>query len=149
MVRQRIRRMLVLPVFAVLLAGCSASTRNCTLIGASSGVGADLRQIVPGLSAPAHAKLCVGASCVTGRSPKDQNPWTMCLPVPGLANQASVNVTLTVTQDRTRHVILESSLVTPSRKVRPNGPGCPPTVYQAYVTASASGALVPVIIGSS
>lgn len=149
MVRHRVHRMVVLPILAVLLAGCSASTRNCTLIGASSGVDADLRQIVPGLSAPAHARLCVGASCVTGRSPKDQAPWMMFLSVPGLANQTSVSVTLTVTQDRTRHVIFESSVVTPLREFQPNGPGCSPTVYQAHVTASGSGALVSVIIGSS
>ena len=116
------------------LTGCTS--RACTLIGASSGVGVTTLGLPR--SAPLVVEVCVGATCTTATSMAGS---TARIFVDNAAITSDEPTDLTVgirTQDGTA-VVPVTHVVTHPRKFQPNGPSCEPTVYVSAVTAGVSG----------
>ena len=115
--------------------------RPCTLIGAEPGVEFRLDGILAGASGPVRATGCVEAYCVTRTFDATSVPLFI-VDNPGIRGPREVLVGLRVTGASGRRIFDASTRVRLHR-VQPNGPGCPPTVYAATVTATTSGELRP------
>jgi hypothetical protein len=117
--------------------GCALG-RNCTLIGAESGVNFDLADAVPASTTTFEIHACVDDRCVD--EPRGQ-AWVFVY-LPGVTSERVASARLTLWSNGV--VVFEATTPVTLRKHQPNGPGCAPTVYQARVKATAPATLVAV-----
>jgi len=139
----RVARFLCLSaVSAVALAGCGddddsgarASTGGpppvaCTEIGCESGVFLDIGVIKRNLAAAERVKLCLRQRCRTYSLAQVD---LVNLSVKGLRDGQRASVRLVIYGDG-GEVLRRSAVRAPVRRVRPNGPRCPPTCFQVPV----------------
>jgi hypothetical protein len=146
--RLRLLSLFVLP--GVLATGCAglAADRACTAVGGVSGVAVDWEptgfterwkggpDTGPG---PLVARLCVRQVCesttVTGKGDAAA-PRTTGVTLAEESGEVTVPVRFTVTSrgDRER-LLFDARTEVELRTHRPNGKGCPPTLFRASLTA--------------
>jgi len=139
----RVARLLCLTaVSAVAAAGCGAEddtaarasngeppTVACTEIGCESGVFLDIGVIKRNLAAAERVKLCLRTRCRTYSLARVD---LVNLSVKGLREGQRASVRMIIYGDG-GEVLRRSAVRAPVRKVKPNGPRCPPTCFQVPV----------------
>ncbi|WP_433887392.1 hypothetical protein [Streptomyces sp. CA-111067] len=130
--------------------GCDSAPgeRACTLVGASSGVTAD----IPGKAGTAY-RMCVDTRCDTRTAPADSRTGTgtgtgttqtsLNVPLPDTIGATEVTVHYTETPQGSTRPTLDQTLPLTLTKGQPNGPGCQPTVYQGRLTYTTGKGLTP------
>ena len=124
---------------SVLLAlACVAchSDRMCTAIGAESGVAFDLSVVLP--QYPVDVEACVENTCVHQRTSTEQST-SIFVQDSTLTGPTEVRVSVTITGFRFTDAAMKDSTTVQLHAVQPNGPNCPPLVYQAKVDMFANG----------
>jgi hypothetical protein len=119
-----------------VLAACSSGGKNCSLVGAYSGVSV---KVDPGLlpsATPATVTACVEGVCQTTTYTPATSPMFVAVS-PVKNGDVTVSVSLAV---GTRQVFTGKTTAR-TIKNEPNGPGCNPKVWEADVTVHASGQL--------
>lgn len=111
--------------------------RACTLIGCTSSVVVRLVSLPPGVRS---ARVCVEGRC--GSATPIRGPGVVRGPLPRSERRAGNLVSVTV-ELRDRHGAVTRRLpgIARVRRTRPNGPGCPPTCFQARLRLDGSGRL--------
>lgn len=139
----RVARLLcVTAVSAVAAAGCGADDDSaagasngepppvaCTEIGCESGVFLDIGVIKRNLAAAERVKLCLRTRCRTYSLARAD---LVNLSVKGLREGQRVSVRMVIYGEG-GEVLRRSAVRAPVRKVKPNGPRCPPTCFQVPV----------------
>jgi hypothetical protein len=121
----------------LLPTGCSGS-KACTLVGADSGVVVSFARGVIPTSGPISVTACVDSKCGT-QAYSGAASGTLSVAVSSVPSDADVNVSIKVAA--TSRPVFSGSTHAHTRRVQPNGAGCPPTVWSIGVTAHAGGQL--------
>lgn len=120
----------------LLVCGCSQPQRACTEIGASNGA----QVTVEGLGAVDELREVIVEVCLEGTCGSRQLQ-TCCadavfVDLATIQSTDPVDLAVTVRTDDGTVLIDAPRVPATPRTVQPNGPGCPPTAYQAQVTVS-------------
>jgi hypothetical protein len=140
-----LRRRLALAALAVAAIGCGGSDEAssgatdpgtagkeahvCTEIGCTSGLFLDIRAVQRKLPRAERVKVCLRERCRVYAVAKTD---IVSLTVRGLREGQRVAVRL-VAFDRNGEALLRRRTHAPVRKLKPNGPDCPPTCFQVAV----------------
>ncbi|GAA4030622.1 hypothetical protein GCM10022232_90670 [Streptomyces plumbiresistens] len=132
------RRVLLAPLFAVSLTGCSllVQTTPCTEADADSQVSAVWRPADFGGRDAVRIRLCVDDTCEERTSGSPDDPFAS-LPVrlPDDIGASTVPVRLTVTSVKSGDTVVEDSTRAKLHEQHPNGTSCPPTTWTATFRA--------------
>jgi hypothetical protein len=132
------RHLALLGAILVVLAGCGVTGDStakgpppvaCTEIGCTSGVFLDVSPLHRKLPRAERVKVCLRRRCHTYALAKID---LVSFSVRGLREGRRVGVRL-VALDGRGAALLRRRVRAPVRKVRPNGPDCPPTCFQVAV----------------
>jgi len=129
-------RAVVLPVLLVLTCLACHTDRTCSAVGAESGVVFDLSVVLP--QYPVDVKACVENTCVQQRTSTEQST-SIFVQDPTLTGPTVVRVSFIITGFKHTTGAMEDSTTVQLHAVQPNGPDCPPLVYQANVVVFADG----------
>lgn len=114
----------------VAVSMCSAchEDRACTAIGAEPGVSFDLTDVLT--HHPVDVGVCVEETCVHRHASRGRWEWIFVedqtLMEPGVAT-----VSVVVKRRITGQTLMQDRSSDQLHEFQPNGPGCPPSVYQA------------------
>lgn len=126
----------VVALIPAVLAACSTGPSACSAVGADSGVSV---KVEPGLlspAAPVAVTACVDGICqIQTYTPATSPIFVAVTPVNNGEMIVSVSLTAGAQQ------ISTGKTATRTVKSQPNGPGCPPTVWEAKVIAHDNGHL--------
>jgi len=129
-------RAVTLSVLLALACGACRGDRTCTAIGAESGVVFDLSVVLP--QYPVDVKACLENTCVQQRMSTEQSP-SIFVQDPTLTGPTVVRVSFIIKGFRDTTAAMQDSTTVQLHAVEPNGPDCPPLVYQANVDVFADG----------
>jgi len=133
------RSLVPLVLLVVLLAGCSKE-RACSLVGADSGVSFSIDPVLGGVKGTVRVHACVEDSCITEKFGTHNASPRVFVPYPSATSAGTVDAVLTI-EDSSGHTVFDGTATALLHINQPNGPDCPPTAYQASVTATESGTL--------
>jgi hypothetical protein len=122
----------------ILALTCLACNKDlmCTAIGAEPGVGFNLAGVLT--QDPVDVKVCVESTCVHRRASLGR--WrTIFVQDQTLTGPTVVPVTVTIKRRGSDSTILEDTTTVQLHQAQPNGPDCPPMVYQGAVDVRADG----------
>jgi hypothetical protein len=134
----RRRQLIFVAAFVVVLAGCGGTDDStakgpppvaCAEIGCTSGVFLNVEPLRRKLPSAERVKVCLRRRCHTYALAKVD---LVNFSVRGLREGQRVGVRL-VAMDKRGAAVLRRRARAPVRKVRPNGPQCPPTCFQVAV----------------
>jgi len=123
---------------AVLVLACVAchEDRMCSAIGAEPGVNFDLKEVLT--KRPLDVKVCVDSTCVHRRASVGRGS-SIFVEDQALNAPTMVPVTVVISRPGADRPVMEKSTNVQLSKVQPNGPDCPPLVYQAAVDVRSDG----------
>jgi hypothetical protein len=122
----------------ILMLACLACHKDlmCTAIGAEPGVSFNLAGVLS--EDPVDVEVCVESTCVHRRASLGQ--WrTIFVQDQTLTRPTGVPVRVTIKRRGSDSTILEDTTTVQLYQIQPNGPDCPPTVYQGAVDVRADG----------
>jgi hypothetical protein len=126
---------------AVLLTACQAGAdpsgadRNCSLVGADSGVQVDYGPALAGRSGRFTVEACALGDCHSLPGVSARRQRVLMVAMHQVHDATPVTVRVTITDARGREVFHGRQQVTP-HKIQPNGPSCPPTAWVGRLVAS-------------
>ncbi|MET9410988.1 hypothetical protein ABZX90_35290 [Streptomyces sp. NPDC002935] len=132
------RRILLIPLLAAALTGCSLLGQDtpCTMADGDSQVSAVWRPADFGSLDAAKIRLCVRGTCEERRSGNAHDPFaSLSVRLPDDIGASTVPVRLTVTSAKTGGTVVEDSTRATLTEQHPNGASCAPTVWTATFRA--------------
>ncbi|MGA5069210.1 hypothetical protein ACPB9E_36570 [Streptomyces exfoliatus] len=132
------RRVLLVPLLAMALAGCSFLGQDtpCTKTDADSDVSAVWEPADFGGRDAVRIRLCVDGPCEERTSGSPDDPFaSLSVRLPDDIGSSTVQVRLTVTSTKSGDTVVEDSTRARLTEQHPNGTSCPPTVWTATFRA--------------
>lgn len=123
---------------ALVLSPVACSTRICSGVGASNTVIVTFDHVVTPSAEPISVTACVNGQCHSQSSDRVEGS-AFGVEFPSIPSDATVHVSVRVR--KANRTVFTGSTTTHTRKFQPAGPGCPPTVWIARVTAHPNGVL--------
>ena len=126
-----------------LVAAACSGAKECTLIGADSGVVVNFDRGVLPATGPILLHACVNGACNSQEyKTRPRHVARLSVPVSPVPSDSDVQVTLRITS--TSRTVFAGSTRAHSTKHQPNGPGCDPIVWGVGVVAHSDGSLTSV-----
>jgi hypothetical protein len=132
------RRLLLVPLLAAILTGCSLLGQDapCAKADADSQVSAVWRPADFGSVDAAKIRLCVRGTCEERASGDPDDPFALLsVRLPDGVGASTAPVRLTVTSVKSGDTVVEDSTRARLTEDHPNGASCPPTVRTATFRA--------------